>query len=89
MAAAPLHHFLIVFDHDRGELLGAIQTFDDALTATEAYTATERRHSDDDRVEVVLLGSDSIETVRRTHPNYFSGGTSLSDRIDRYLENIS
>lgn len=41
--------------------------------ALEAYAAKEVEHRDDRSVEIVLIGSDSIETVRLTHANYFDG----------------
>jgi hypothetical protein len=35
-------------------------------------------------IEIVLIGSDSIETVKRTHANYFDGTVTIS----RYLAGI-
>jgi hypothetical protein len=40
----------------------------------------EREHRGDDKLEIVLIGSDSIETVRRTHSNYFGNGTGVPFR---------
>lgn len=38
------------------------------------YARLEREHMDKaDRVEIVLIGSDSLETVKVTHANYFDG----------------
>ena len=33
----------------------------------------ERKHARDAAMNVVLVGSDSLETVKVTHRNYFSG----------------
>ena len=33
----------------------------------------ERKHARDAAMDVVLVGSDSLETVKVTHRNYFSG----------------
>lgn len=87
--AEDLFHFLVVFDHERGELVGGIREFREAPAATEAYSWAEREYEDRPHIEVVLLGSDSIETLERTHPNYFPRkGASLATRVDRYLEAI-
>lgn len=74
-----LKHFLLVFDHDAGELVRCDE-FSDARKAVDAYSAIERENeaeANGGRLEIVLIGSDSIETVRRTHSNYF-GGTARS-----------
>ena len=86
MSNPPLHHFLIVFDHEQEELLRDIETFDDPAVATEAYTATERLYSARDRIEVVLIGSDSLATVEQTHPNYFPGGERFAERVEELLK---
>jgi hypothetical protein len=65
-----LSHFLIVFDH-REERLLSCREFSDADEAIAEYSRTEREREGRDDVEVVLIGSDSIETVKRTHANYF------------------
>lgn len=48
--------------------------------AVRAYAAAERDYDSDDRVEVVLIGSDSLDTVAKTHPNFF-GASSPMDRM--------
>lgn len=72
-----LKHFLLVFDHLAGKLVRC-EPFDDAREALEAYSATERENEGKDHLEIVLIGSDSIETVRQTHSNYFDGLVSRS-----------
>lgn len=74
-------HFLIVFDHRGGHLKREIEEFDDTRLATDAYQAVEREFSEDEMIEVVLIGSDSLETVRRTHANYFDGTAELNKFI--------
>ena len=41
---------------------------------------TEREHGDEPNIEIVLVGSDSIETVHRTHGNYFGEDRRLPFR---------
>lgn len=77
-------HFLLVFDHRGGHLKDEPAVFEDAREATEAYERTEREFADDNMIEVVLIGSDSLETVQRTHANYFNG----TEGLNKYLASI-
>ena len=70
-----LRYFLIVYDRARGDLIvDAPRDFDDEEIALEAYAGAESEHRNDRNVEVVLVGADSLDTVRQTHSNYFGGG---------------
>ena len=80
MTQQPLRHFLIVFDHRQGRIIRDA-SFDDVNEAVTVYSKTEREYTANSMVEVVLIGSDSIETVRRTHANYFDGTAAL----EKYL----
>lgn len=65
-------HFLLIYDQEHGVLLDEPQEFESAAEASAAYEDAERRHeSDHERVEVVLVASDSLDTVKRTHANFF------------------
>ena len=75
-----LSHFLLVFDHVNGELIHQEQ-FDEADVAAQAYFKTEQVYRDHPRVEIVLIGSDSIETVKLTHANYFDGTVAVSGHL--------
>jgi predicted metal-dependent HD superfamily phosphohydrolase len=72
-----LSQFLIVFDHDRGALYQDVTVFADPAEALSAYDAAERHFAELEHIEVVLIGSDSLDTVRRTHANYFDGTAAL------------
>ncbi|GAB4336708.1 MAG: hypothetical protein Kow0010_24660 [Dehalococcoidia bacterium] len=83
-----IQHFLLVFDHDAGQLVEMLEFGNDAESALAAYAKKEREIQEDGgalqkrrRVEIVLIGSDSIDTVRRTHANYF-GGQATSKYFD-------
>ena len=78
-----LLHFLLVFDHKAGELIEQTQ-FEDGEQAVAAYSAKEAEYQGQDLVEIVLIGSDSIETVKLTHANYFDGSVAIS----KYLVDI-
>jgi len=51
-----------------------ITPFDDAQSALDAYAEAERLHLGDWVTEIVLLGADSIDTLRVTHSHYFASG---------------
>ena len=64
---------LIVYDKKRARQL-KLEVFDNEREAVEAYNEAEREyeHLDSDSdYEVVLLGADSTEVLRFTHPSYF------------------
>lgn len=77
-------HFLLVFDHERGELIEMREFGDDADAAVAAYSDKEQEFQGRERVEIVLVGSDSLDTVRLTHANYFDGSVTVS----KYLAGI-
>ncbi len=73
-----IQHFLLVFDHEDGRL---IDTVDSVPTAKRPWLPTRPRRRSlrtAKLVEIVLIGSDSIETVMLTHANYFDGSAALS-----------
>jgi len=74
---AELSQFLIVFDHNRGALHQDVTVFADPVEALGAYDAAERHFAGQAHIEVVLIGSDSLDTVRRTHANDFDGTAAL------------
>lgn len=87
-----LQHFLLVFDHEKGRLIEDIREFgsgreaaDDAL---EAYADKEREFRDKSSIEIVLIGSDSLDTVKLTHANYFDGTAKVSKYLAGLLSEI-
>jgi hypothetical protein len=74
----PLIHFLLVYDVAKQELVSAPEEFHDAAAAAARYAELEREHRDDPNLEIVLVGSDSIETIKQTHGNYFDGRAALA-----------
>ena len=65
MMTDAIQHFLLVFDGATATLLGTFGSDTDAAVAASADT--EQQYEADPRIEIVLIGSDSIETVRITH----------------------
>ncbi len=66
-----VRYFLLVYDRARSKLV-EVREFDDDGKASEEYARLEAEHRADANVEIVLIGSDSLETVKQTHSNYFS-----------------
>ena len=79
-----IQHFLLIFDHEKGRLLQMVKFGEDSDSAVAAYAEAERKYQDNSRVEIVLIGSDSLETVELTHANYFDGTVAVS----KYLTGI-
>lgn len=77
-----IRHFLLVFDHDAGRLVETVDFGGDADRALAAYASKEAELRSRPRVEIVLIGSDSLETVRLTHANYFDGSARVSKYFD-------
>lgn len=83
----PLIHFLLVYDHELQELVGPPREFSNPSEAAAAYSELEREHRHDSNLEIVLIGADSLETIKNTHGNYFDG--HRGDIGSEYLEAVS
>ena len=68
-----LHHFLLIYDRGRGRLLEQLDLGEDGEVAAAEYSGYETEYRDHDGIEIVLVGADSIETIRETHAHYFDG----------------
>lgn len=77
-----IKHFLLVFDHDAGRLMETVEFGADGDRAVEAYATKEAEYRLNPRIEIVLIGSDSLATVRLTHANYFDGTAAVSKYFD-------
>ena len=83
MTTGATNYFLLVYHLDTREL--DVEKFggnEDA--AADAYTAREHEYRDEPTVEVVMVGADSIDTVRKTHSHYFA--TSVTSDLVADLE---
>jgi hypothetical protein len=68
-----LCHFLLVFD-PRAQTIIKDAVYTDPKAAADAYSEAEREYGYRDAVEIVLIGADSIETIKKTHGHYFGAG---------------
>ncbi len=62
-----------------------VESFRDEAAAAAAYSVREHEHRDDADVEVVLVGADSLETVRQTHSHYFAETGDVMADVEREL----
>jgi hypothetical protein len=72
----PLTHFLLIYDHDKQKLIDALDLGTSGEAAGRTYAEYEQKHRDDKGIEIVLVGADSLDTIRRTHGHYFSESAS-------------
>lgn len=67
-----IKHFLVSYDPDAGKT--AVESFGtDYDAAQAAYAEAERANADDEKLDIVLLSADSLETIKQTHSSYFNG----------------
>ena len=68
----PIIHFLLLYDL-RHQAHRSQQAFAKADEATIAYQRLEQQYraAPDPDPEIVLVGADSIDTIRQTHGHYF------------------
>jgi hypothetical protein len=71
----PTVHFLLVYSHKEQVLLKQDE-FRDATKATRAYAEAEADYRGQSDFEIVLIGSDSIGTIMKTHGHYFAADTT-------------
>ena len=84
MARRKTIDFLIVYDHDARKQI-SLEEFRNTTQAVKAYNEREEQYRDNHRLEVVLLGADSIEAIRVTHSNYFE---DTADALDNLRANL-
>lgn len=75
-----IQHFLLVFNHEIGKLVDQRDFGGDIDTAVSEYSKLEKEYQDSPMMDIVLVGSDSIDTVRVTHANYFDGSAQVSSK---------
>lgn len=69
----PIRHFIIAFDRVAGRQV-RFDELPNVKAALETYRALEKENQErgpHDQLDIVLVGSDSPDTVRVTHASYF------------------
>lgn len=79
---ADIKNFLLVLSISSGSI--EVREFgSDMDEALAAYAAAEESTKDDPDKDVVLVGADSLETVKRTHSSYFA-----AERTSRLFDEL-
>lgn len=83
--------FLLVQHRDYGKT--DVSEFDDYERAVRAYNRAEREYKSQPlerfpQVDVLLVGADNVESVKKRYPSYFDHGTSLQDRVAELLHEM-
>ncbi len=65
-----MSHWLIVYSKPSGYLLRC-QEFTDGQAALAERFAVERLHRNNPVLEIVVLGAESLDALKRTHGRYF------------------
>jgi hypothetical protein len=68
----PLIHFLLVYNNELGHLVDC-KDYTNSAEAVARYTELEREYAGQGKFEIVLVGADSLDTIKRTHGQYFAG----------------
>lgn len=77
MTTSSMCHFLLVYNHNEQRLVKTDE-FSHVGAATDAYAAAEREAREQHHLEIVLVGADSIDTIKETHASYFEGTVPMS-----------
>lgn len=70
-----LIHFLLVYDAAAGTLK-TCEEYLHAETAMKDFATLEAEHQNHEDVQVILLTSDSLETLKATHGHFFADSHS-------------
>jgi len=86
MTNGPTQYFILVYNlttrHVDVHEFGANED-----KANRAYTRLEDEYVSKGKFEIVLVGADSIETIKRTHSPYFTTGTA-AQVVEDFLASI-
>ncbi|MGQ4517916.1 hypothetical protein ACUH92_02640 [Dermabacteraceae bacterium CCM 9520] len=85
MHPSAAHHYLLAFDHAKKQLVASLDFGTNNEEALVAYEKLEQEHKDNPAMDVVLVGSDSLESVKITHSTYF-GEKSVLDRVKELID---
>lgn len=82
-----IKHFLLVYDHAVGKLLDVFEFDNDSTAALKRYGELEAEHREEPKMDIVLVGSDSLDTIKITHRNYFDAAPTLAE-LEKLLRDV-
>lgn len=75
-----VEYFLITYDIAAGA--SKVESFgQDYESALKAYDEVENAARDDENLDIVLVGAEDLDVVKRTHSSYFETGNSLESLL--------
>ena len=80
--------FLITYDRKKLRMAD-MEQFRDGEKAVDLYGERERQYADQPHMEVVLLGADTEEAIRVTHPLYFRDFEAEPFSMEEYERHLS
>lgn len=83
-----IQYFILVYDMATRHVDVRDEFGSDIDAANRAYVALEDEFSAKGTYEVVLVGADSLDTIKRTHSPYFSTGTPR-EIVDDFIASIA
>lgn len=88
-SAGGMNNYLIVYDRASGRQISLEEFGDNSDAAISRYQDLEQANAGNPRMDVVLIGSDSLETVRVTHASYFAEGVTTLEDLEEYLRDFA
>ncbi|MTV25034.1 hypothetical protein FTX61_06325 [Nitriliruptoraceae bacterium ZYF776] len=83
---AEITRYLLIYDHELERLVAAPREFQgdaEVVAALDAYDAAEDEYADQHpRFEVLLVGADSLATVKVTHGRFFRRAGGAFDALE-------
>jgi ppGpp synthetase/RelA/SpoT-type nucleotidyltranferase len=83
-SAKGINNWIFVFDWKSGSFITWDIVSKDPDEAADIYSEYERQYPTEDQLEVVLIGSSDVSTVRKTHSHYF--GVAAYDKVLESLQ---
>ena len=71
MSPEEIKHFLVSYDPATGRT--EVASFGTDYDAAQAAYAEAEQANADEKLDIVLLSADSLETIKQTHSSYFEG----------------
>lgn len=77
-ALSPVKHFLFIYDRKQDRSISIDPYGENVDDAVDAYRTAEILHAEEPWIDIVLIGSDSLATIKKTHSTYFEGQSRVS-----------
>ncbi len=72
-----MHHYLVIYNRREGKIIRH-KGYRGSELALKARFAAEREFNGQPDIEIVVLGAENWDSLRRTHSRYFKGVQELA-----------